>query len=85
MACGGMGKSRKMNEKKRKAWPGRGGGGFEGTGEERQGGKGRRGGGKPGRGGGVLAGGAGAALEREPAGRRVKISGPDCPGGQKMI
>ena len=35
--------------------------------------------------GGVLAGGAGAALGREPAGRRVKISGPDCPGGQKMV
>ena len=58
---------------------------MEGTGEERPGGKGRRGGGKPGRGGGVLAGGAGAALVREPAGRRVKISGPDCPGGQKMV
>lgn len=84
-ACGGMGKSREMNEKKRKARPGRGGGALREQGKKGRAGRAGEGGGKPGRGGGVLAGGAGAALEREPAGRRVKISGPDCPGGQKMV
>ena len=91
-ARGGMGKSREMNDKKRKARPGRGGGALREQGKKARAGRagegaGRagEGGGKPGEGGGVLAGGAGAALGREPAGRRGKISGPDCPGGQKMV
>lgn len=79
----GMGKNVKMHEKRQKSGPGGGAGRFLG---ERGGLLGERGGfGGAGRTFGRAGRFGGAGGEKGEGRERVKISGPDCPGGQKMV